>query len=607
MITSIKQVLRTKAKSIMLFATAVLVSVLLAISVQLFIFNNEQISSVENNFTTIVTVEQIPDKSEANTYWNAAQQEHITVKYTEEAVLNYYDEVIPIDVLDFHGAEIIGEIEKRPFYVTSLPQITDSDRRYTDHNVIEFTATENTVPNKPVLVKLERVLSGNMDERIGEIYICDHFTQFPNSLEKGKTYIAKISSSVNTHTDVTETTSEYTMEDLPWTDIYNTDKFEEVTEDFYETDSGKKWLNMIENQQVSFHSYPVLPTNNLELLPSFHSNTVNVVEGREITAEEFANGATVCLISTEFMFKHKIEIGDTISLPLYYADYAKSPQAVYHDFVPIYDRGNLDENGEIYDIFFEAEYEIVGAYNRQQTNGAKIGTIEIATDMFIIPSKSVTESDTTNIDVVGAMRATTTSFQIPNGSIAKYQEMFATVPESSKLELNFYDNGYEEIISNLNQTRLLSLILLCFGFATAIACITMYIYFYIVCEQKRIAIEQSLGKTKRECVFSMLFGMSILFAVSVVLGAVIGTLVFQTLNVTEITAESEYIFSTQFSTWERMREDYLEDFVLNKAMVNSFSLVIMPLTLIVSLVVTSVITTKKYLKIEPILILGRKD
>lgn len=45
---------------------------------------------------------------------------------------------------------------------------------------------------------------------------------------------------------------------------------------------------------------------------------------------------------------------------------------------------------------------------------------EIARNMFIVPTASVTASDAENIGAFGAMNRYTTSFQIPNGTIDEY-------------------------------------------------------------------------------------------------------------------------------------------------------------------------------------------
>ncbi len=47
----------------------------------------------------------------------------------------------------------------------------------------------------------------------------------------------------------------------------------------------------------------------------------------------------------------------------------------------------LDANGEYYEPFWEAEYEIVGTYSLTNEGGGGAG--EMAADLFLIPVKSV--------------------------------------------------------------------------------------------------------------------------------------------------------------------------------------------------------------------------
>lgn len=604
MYKSLKQILRMPQKAILLFLTAIAVTVLVTIGLNLWIFTTNQMNTVESNFTTIATVEQLPISVEQNYYWDASVGDYVENKYFD-VLYNVYGEAIPEDVLYFEDVSYIN-IERRPYYIAILPDFlaltTGGTRNVGTNYVFEFTVYEDSTTDNAILINTTNVLHGYWGT--GDTYIWDMYTNGTTTLEVGKTYIAYSTIHTILSVDGAPDDGTFILSSVPWTRDEEIVNIEEVTENFYETEKGQAWLNLVEAIDLGLYSFPVLPTNSLDLLPSFQSDEVSIEYGREITDEEFETGANVCIVPTDFLTYHGLSIGDVVSIPLYTANYADSAHTYYFDNAFQTFNVLVSDDGEIFDVFWEAEYEIVGTYNRSNQYGYSPGTTEIADDMFIIPMNSVKVSDENNIIDYAHMLATTTSFEIANGTEEEFIELFnENVEESDLLELTFYDNGYNEIINTLEQSRLMSCILLAFGVVSALACIVMFVYFFIICEKKRTAVERSLGMTKNQCRVSLISGVLILFAIATVIGMFLGIYIFDNLEILYNATETFEFFSTDYSSWSRPTVQAIETQPQNI----NLSIILIPVLQILSLGIISLTMVNRSLKIQPILLLGKKD
>ncbi len=378
---------------------------------------------------------------------------------------------------------------------------------------------------------------------------------------------------------------------------------EEVTEDFYQTGHGKYWLNLIKTLQQFDESIPVLPTGSLTLLPTFHAGEAAIVDGKEITQEEFQSGEAVCLIATDFAQLNNLKVGDSISIPLFFANYRKDPGEY-----GMVDFSLLNAQGEPYSIFWKSEYKIVGTYRYSggQAVGISNGT-EMGRDMVIIPSKSVKASDENNIVDYGPMRGTTTSFQIPNGSIAEFQAAFIkAVPESSLLEVTYNDNGYEQIRGDLKSTRDIAVLLGAIGFFSTISILMLLLYFFVIKQKKRTAIERSLGMSRRQCRISIISGIMILTIAATILGSIVSSVLIQSMLIVGETKQTGY--STMYSSWAREEEGskLLDRFNEDVPDTTGYLNFAVPAVLLLFMLTSSVILVNRNLSIEPILLLSSR-
>lgn len=202
------------------------------------------------------------------------------------------------------------------------------------------------------------------------------------------------------------------------------------------------------------------------------------------------------------------------------------------------------------------------------------------------------------------MHHTTTSFELPNGSIAKFDAALRTaVPSVEELDISYNDNGFENIMSSLRELRTISILLFVIGVAAAFLIVVLLLYFFIVKQKKRTAIERSLGMSKAQCRVSLMAGILVLALVASVIGVGVGSALLQAdlLNDTA-QLDAEEIDMT-FSTW--MQESTAVSISETNVPIGVYAL--SPTVLCAAIFGLSLMLVNQSLKIEPILLLSRKE
>lgn len=676
---SLKQLLRTPARTFLFFLLMTAVTLLLVFSASLLSETNQRIDEVESVFTTLARVEQTPAMTKITRYINPCWGE-------SGNTITLWDSRISIDDLSFEGANYVTAPEFRPYYITEHPdwEHTVNVNYFGDqfHHIFEFTALEDSDEVGGAYVRVEHFLL--KQENIGneqtpppkegeEVFLCQcggtYIKEYSRilPLEKGKRYIATVYLEHNCkcHTipndipgaiegDPRTTNLEYVLRDAPYStqcdangdeinsewfpylengsqDIY---RIEEVTEDFYEEGGqGQNWLTWSKTVNQRQKYFPVMPVTNLQMLPVFQEHNAYLSVGREITQEEYDNGALVCLVPEDTLLKNGWRIGDKLSLPLlcslygpdakmrtdYLGSHRPSYSSVFYPFSP------LKADGSEYEPFWTAEYEIVGTYGLIQ-NGMLYSNGEIYPDTILIPKNSVQASDADNIACYNHMDGKTATFQIENGTIDEFDAALrAAVPETENLVITYNDNGYTEVMESLQSTRSSALLLFAVGLLAAVAILLLLLYFFVVKEKKRTAIERSLGMTSRQCRVSLLAGvltLTILASGLGTAGAAVSLELFHkqeettvettgTEGTTEIEETdgkeisfSEGEYNPKYSLWAKA--DSTRQQLEVTAQTPVFVFVLIPTALVLLVFVLSLLLVNRNLKIEPIYLLSGK-
>lgn len=530
---------------------------LLGYNLWLIAVNN--ISLIERNFTTIGTVEQKPI---------SLGMGPTTFEETQYGVIGFgqnytsYGETIPASVLDFEGAGYIMKPEQRPVYVASHPDFVISSNQYDEtyfdlqYPVVEFEPLEDGITTDPIQVKVRKVLYGKLDD---DEIILDHsmYDIYDASwkLYKGKTYIACLMPG-----PIVEGYDEYGYIPITVTRSYQYTKdgeripdalpvigpWDEVTENFFDTPMGKRWLAVIEGFDRIKHAIPVVPVNGTKLLLAFHNGDARIVEGRDISESEYASGEKVCLVDRNFAANNRLKVGDELRLPLYYADYYFSSIQIFREPIPdniIYILVN--SRGEGYPVFEDSVYRIVGIFSAPKPFSAS--GYEMGYNAVVIPQKSVKNSDENNIFGMGPMKGYNTSFQIPNGHIPEFLSKWEALGITD-LKIVFYDNGYSRIKAGLEAMRKTAVILFATGLAATLLVIALFCHLFISKQKKRTAIERSLGMSKRLCAASLLAGLMVVVIAAYVFGSLAGYVLTDYIA-RQRPLNSHEAFDLSFSNW----------------------------------------------------------
>lgn len=485
---SIKQLFRQPGKALLFFLLMAASTALVVTGTILTIENNQRIDQVESTYTTIGMVEQLPVDTEVH----SAEDSCVGTQTWTRVI---YGDTIMMDVLDFPGADYIVKPEQRPYFVSYLPDLSYSWGRPLPRHIVEFTALESTDGTEPVEVEVTRVLhsqlngsgselgDGSKDKtmQVGDRFF---FTQAGNlmkfPLKAGEKYVCNIrifgmcqahhqqeySTYIRPRSDQYDTQGQKVEtsvfdpvgEDLPQgLDASNARLDQVIGEDFYQPGHmGDIYLKLVEQHKMEDHLFAVMGVNSLNVLPAYHDGTITVAEGRAITQEEFDQGAMVCMLPQATASVNHLAVGDKVKLPLLTANYGLR-RALYYDY------SLLNAQGEFYQPFWEGEYEIVGLYTGEQGMDDLDGE-DFWEDMFVIPEKSVGADWDDNIACWNPPSRYHATFQIPNGTIAQFDEALkANVPEVEELNITYDDRGYTEIMKFLRNARDMAHLLLLGG------------------------------------------------------------------------------------------------------------------------------------------------
>ena len=617
---SLKQLLRTPVKVALLFLLLVATTALLVFSAAIYTQTAQRIAAMEGQFTTLGTIEQPLLSSVTTDAWASC---YGRMGFTEDR----YAEGILLNELDFPQAEYVTEPETRPYFLAEQPALVHSESFSGRYTVAEFTVLDAPAEYGAVRVRVEAVhcTPETADEklRVGDeitVCLCTCSEEMRDVPQVGARYIASLFRWV-VRCAVHGTEAEYHVMEKPYTSQYNADGtrrettafsavqhtaeargIDEISADFWQTANGKRWENWIAFQKAQRNLFYVTSTAGLQMLPAFQSRKASITEGREITREEFQSGARVCVISEELLNKNRLTIGDTVTLPLRYSMHKADTDYISQNQ---FNSSPLSAAGEAYGVFWKAEYTVVGAY-RVVEKTAVYGTGELPRDLIVIPVASVEATDAENIVSFGPMHHTTTSFELPNGSIAKFDAALrAAVPNAEKLDISYNDNGFENIMGSLRAMRTAAIWLFAVGVVLAVLTLVLLLYFFIVKQKKRTAIERSLGMSKAQCRISLMAGILVLALVASVIGVGIGAVLLQSDVLTDTAqAETEEI-DTTFSIWAKDQTEVTEP--ETDVAVPIAVYVFIPVCLLVFIFLLSLVLVNRNLKQEPIELLNRKS
>ena len=294
--------------------------------------------------------------------------------------------------------------------------------------------------------------------------------------------------------------------------------YEEITEDFWESERGRRWRNLLEVWSNPNFIFAVTGTSDINLMMPFYTGEAYLSSGRNFTQEEYEQGEKVCLIPELFAKRNDLEIGDELRISMLVADhgYAAGRRFSIYGY-PGY--SYLNASGEPYEVFEDSQYTIIGVY------GGTAGMLDeygMGDQEILIPSMSVKNSDADNIVDFRPMRGSTTAFQIENGTIQEYMEKWNQLGIDD-IEITFYDKGYTELEANLDNMRQISRILMAAGIVIVLMVLGYFSWIFVLRQRERTAIERSLGFRKSQSFWSLFCGIFLIILLGSCGGCIMGS------------------------------------------------------------------------------------
>ena len=147
------------------------------------------------------------------------------------------------------------------------------------------------------------------------------------------------------------------------------------------------------------------------------------------------------------------------------------------------------------------------------------------------------------------------------------------------------------------------------GILAALAIVALLLYFFVVKERRRTAIERSLRMSKRQCRVSILARVMVLTVIAASLGSLCGGMTLEKTQETNVELEStdidQYTYDTRYSLWAKNRE-LAEKVEIEVETPKTLGFAI-PVALLVLIWVLATALLEKNLRIDPIYLLGSKE
>lgn len=536
-----KQMLRTPFQLLFIIVLIMIVTLVLVVGGNLWVVSGRLSRTYEDDFITIGTVVQKPDNVQERKVWDAEKGDYLLYK---DSVYNQYTRE---EDLDFEEMTYLVEPEKRVYWGSYGPEYMHigEDKADSYITVAEFSPQEDYVPKESGKILITRVLGDDKMMEGSVVWFCDHTNRYPKELKVDRTYVAMITRIGGCHGKEWETADTshgkmeygpefveptlYTPEGKRIEDPLEMQGIYEVTEGFYETEAGRRFLAAADTAALYYETQPVVGTNSTDLLLPFYEQNAWVCEGRYPTQKEYDEGSLVCLAPRSFAENNGLSVGDAVRTRLYFTNAATRPDIAFDVGGGRIDFQFMGLDGKLLAPFEEKAYTIVGIYDYAQfTEG-------IGRDELIVPLNSV-QSKMENIVDYGSMSDDNTSFRIPNGSISDFLET-STKNGVDNLVFTFYDRGYSALKEGIQNLKNISVALLVMGVIAAVILTLQISHIYITKQRKRMAIERLMGMTGKQCRNISLAGILILLMFGIAPGVVAGVAVAEQVDVGDMGQE----------------------------------------------------------------------
>ena len=285
-------------------------------------------------------------------------------------------------------------------------------------------------------------------------------------------------------------------------------------DDFLASEDGALWLEALDKMEINNHAFPILCMDKLGYQAVFAREQARIVEGRDFTASELANGEKVCIISQSVAANSGVSVGDTIQLKTYAYD-----PAFRFQFDEI-SMGGSFPSAALYSeaLGFTSElevYTIVGIYRQEDAWQNHYDDYGFTPNTIFVPKTSVTA------EMITKEKGIYSTLVLHNGKMDEFKTL---MEEAGYPDLFIcYDQGYSEFVASLDAYEEVSQKALYIGLAAFVAIVLLFLFLYPAQQQRALMLMGTLGASAWDRFTHTFIGILCVLVPGAALGGYVGS------------------------------------------------------------------------------------
>ena len=300
-------------------------------------------------------------------------------------------------------------------------------------------------------------------------------------------------------------------------------EYEGDWQDYLESEEGRVWREeIIPDCERNHSSVGVILTNNIDYLYLFNTGDTSILEGREISREEYESGANVCLVSAAYAKHNSLAVGDIIQLDYYDTgcEEAEYGLGTYNgrtgmtvQRAPLSDESHLN---------IQVEYQIVGIYTGPEWQP---GLHSFHADTIFAPILSVPGVENRDENTPTMLN----SIVIENGSIDAFEAHMAANDKAGAYL--YFDQGYTEAAATVQTMIDNAMRLMLVGIAMFVLASLLFLLLYARRTSSVMRSMRLLGVPKKQTWLECLGTLFTQEIIAVLLGNVLAVVLYEKITV----------------------------------------------------------------------------
>lgn len=292
-------------------------------------------------------------------------------------------------------------------------------------------------------------------------------------------------------------------------------------EEFLADPAHGDWAQTLEDTAIDHHAFPLLAVDKVGYQGDFARQQVRMVEGRDFTPQEQAEGSRVCVISQSLAAANGLSIGDQITLQSYSYDFniyenERSILLSMHDYTlptGAFYSHTQGFHGE------PEQYTIVGLYRQDNEWHNGDSAYGFLPNTVFVPTGAVSgDYFTLNYGMY-------LSIVLENGRQKEFQALLKEAGFSGCF--SYYDQGYSKIVKELDSYEETVSKAAYIGVAAFAAMLGLFLFLYPGSSGPTVRTMHTLGAGRRRALGHVIASTLYLLVPGILLGGVLGSVLWE--------------------------------------------------------------------------------